>query len=64
MSSAEGKPCFENLSEAAQQAVKMAEAGAGICSKCRWSSGCLGCDGGKALLHYLKKEGFEVEKCT
>ena len=56
-----GKPCFENISEEAQQAVKIAELGPGICSKCRWNSGCKDCHGGKALLHYLKKEGFDVE---
>ena len=53
-----GKPCLENLSEKAQNAVAIAGLNIGICSRCRWSSGCLACDSEKALQHWLKKEGF------
>ena len=35
-----GKPCLENLSAAAQLPVSLAAAQPGICSKCRWQSGC------------------------
>ena len=57
----EGKPCLENLSTKAQEAVTLAATYAGICSRCRWSSGCLTCSKEKALKYHLKKEGFLVE---
>lgn len=53
-----GKPCFENLSAASKAAVLKASAMPGICSRCRWTSGCLNCDKEKALKYYLKQEGF------
>ena len=56
-----GKPCLENLSLKAQEAVAIAALGAGICSKCRWSHGCKDCDGEKALRYWLHKEGLLVE---
>ena len=56
-----GKPCLENLSAKAQEAVALAAAGGGICSRCRWSAGCLSCHEEKALQYWLKKEGFVVE---
>ena len=52
------KPCMENLSKASQMAVEIAAAGLGICSKCRWQSGCFACVGSKALKCWLQKEGF------
>jgi hypothetical protein len=57
----EGKPCLENLSQQAQQAVALAATYAGICSRCRWSAGCLSCSQEKALKYWLKREGFIVE---
>ena len=57
----EGKPCLENLSKKAQEAVALASTYAGICSRCRWSAGCLSCSKDKALKYWLKKEGFLVE---
>ena len=56
-----GKPCLENLSPLAQNAVLKASHGGGVCSKCRWRSGCLECDKEKALFHWLKVEGFIQE---
>jgi hypothetical protein len=57
-----GKPCLQNLSVPAQEKVKYVNlTGAGVCSKCRWSSGCYECDGPRALLYWLKKEGFDAE---
>ena len=51
------KPCFENLSPAAQAEVELVKVkGIGVCSKCHWSSGCFKCNGDKALQHWLKKE--------
>ena len=29
-----------------------------LCSKCRFKSGCLGCDARKALRYHLSKEGY------
>ena len=57
----EGKPCLENLSTKAQEAVALAATYAGICSRCRWSAGCLSCSKEKALKYWLKREGFLVE---
>ena len=57
-----GKPCLENLSAKALEEVKHVHfTGVGVCSKCRWSSGCLECHGPHALLYWLKKEGFDGE---
>ena len=56
-----GKPCLENLSQKAQDLVALASLNAGICSRCRWSSGCDSCNKGKALVFHLKKEGFIVD---
>ena len=57
-----GKPCLQNLSEAAQDKVKHVHfTGGGVCSKCRWSSGCLECEGGHALLYWLRQEGFHED---
>ena len=57
-----GKPCLENLSAKARAEVnKVHVTGAGICAKCRWSSGCYECDGAHAVLYWLKQEGFDKE---
>ena len=53
-----GKPCLENLSEEAQKAVAVAKTKGGVCSRCRWSKGCLSCDEAKCLRYWLKAEGF------
>jgi len=51
------KPCRENLSPAAQAALKIVEdTGTGLCSKCRFESGCFMCHPDKALQYWLKKE--------
>ena len=52
-----GKPCYENLSPAAKEALeKIKNYGIGLCSRCHWSTGCLSCDYEKALKYLLKKE--------
>ena len=52
-----GAICRENLSAAAQENIKHVELhGAGVCGRCKWSSGCSSCHGGKALQYWLKKE--------
>jgi len=57
-----GKPCLENLSEKSQANVKHVHVtGAGVCAKCRWSSGCWECDGAHAVWYWLKQEGFDKE---
>ena len=50
------KPCLENFSAASQALVGLASMKPGICSTCRWASGCNHCHGGKALRYYLKTE--------
>ena len=51
------EPCLENLSPAAQEQVAWVKAhGLGLCSRCRWSTGCLSCSWQKTLKHLLKKE--------
>ena len=51
------KPCRENLSAEAKAAIEMVEANPMlVCSKCKFSSGCLKCDPVKALAYWLKKE--------
>ena len=51
------KPCLENLSESSQKHIMLMKlTGKGICSKCRWSSGCFMCSEDKALTYFLKKE--------
>ena len=32
--------------------------GLGVCSKCRWASGCLKCDPEKCIRYHLSKEGL------
>ena len=50
------------MSVPSQEIVKHVHfTGVGVCSKCRWSSGCFECDGAHALLYCLKKEGFDKE---
>ena len=44
-----GKPCLQNLSAGSQALVASAYMKPGICSTCRWQSGCHHCDGGKAF---------------
>jgi hypothetical protein len=45
---------------------KVVEEGIGVCSKCRWSSGCLNCDRSKAWPYYVRQElgmsTFEAKK--
>ena len=41
--------------------VKVRANGHGVCSKCRWSSGCLACDGDKAWNWAVSKE-FGISK--
>ena len=56
------KPSLENLSAKARaEVMKVHLTGAGICAKCRWSSGCYECDGAHAVLYWLKQEGFDKE---
>ena len=56
------KPCLENLSAKARaEVMKVHLTGAGICSRCRWSSGCYECEGAHALRYWLKQEGFDKE---
>ena len=51
------KPCRENLSAEAKTAIQLVEANPMlVCSKCKFSSGCLKCDPVKALAYRLKKE--------
>lgn len=51
------KPCRENLSPEAQAAIKLVEdMGMGVCSKCKFLSGCLNCHAEKALQYWLQKE--------
>ena len=48
---------FEQLPGWRQQAiVRVALFGLGLCSKCRWASGCSQCDPMKALRYHLSKE--------
>ena len=47
----------ENLSEELKKHVlRVREQGLGVCSKCRWQSGCLACDGEKAWRWAVSKE--------
>ena len=41
----------KDLSEDGKLAMMKASAGLGVCSRCRWSSGCLSCPAEKALQH-------------
>jgi len=45
-----------DLSEFARASILRAASGVGVCSKCRWQSGCLNCDPEKARRHFLEKE--------
>ena len=53
---------IEMLSENAQIRILKASAGIGICSKCRWSSGCLECSGQHAFKYYMSKEALSKSK--
>ncbi len=57
-----GEKAAEAMSKASQMAVEIAAAGMGICSKCRWQSGCFACVESKALKYWLHKEGFLVKE--
>jgi len=48
-----------NLSEFARASILRAASGVGVCSKCRWQSGCLNCDRDKAQRHFLEKERLQ-----
>ena len=52
----------EMLSENARIRILKASAGIGICSKCRWSSGCLECSGQHAFTYYLSKDALSKSK--
>ena len=52
----------KDLSEDAKLAILKASAGLGVCSRCRWSSGCLSCSAEKALQHYCKVEAHKLQK--
>ena len=54
---------FEDLSAEVQVRIAHMSLGPGLCSRCRWSSGCLSCDWRKALRYHLKvlNGGVEVE---
>jgi hypothetical protein len=45
-----------DLSEFARASILRAASGVGVCSQCRWQSGCLNCDSEKARRHFLEKE--------
>ena len=48
---------LEDLSdEMKAHVVRVREEGLGVCSKCRWQSGCLACDGEKAWKWAVSKE--------
>jgi len=56
------KPCLENLSAKARaEVMKVHLTGAGICARCRCTSGCYECEGAHALRYWLKQEGFDKE---
>ena len=47
----------EDLSqELKEHVVRVREEGLGVCSKCRWQSGCLACDGEKAWRWAVSKQ--------
>ena len=50
------------LSENAQIRILKASAGIGICSKCRWSPGCLECSGQHSFKYYMNKEALSKSK--
>ena len=52
----------EMLSENAQIRILKASAGIGICSKCRWQSGCLECSGQHAFKYHMGKEALSKNK--
>ena len=48
---------LELLTEGHQEICrKVKEVGIGVCSKCRWQSGCSGCDWTKAVRYYRHQE--------
>ena len=52
----------EMLSESAQIKILKASAGIGICSKCRWTSGCLECSGQHAFKYHMSKGALSKNK--
>ena len=52
----------EMLSEYAQIRTLKASAGIGICSKCRWTPGCLDCSGQHAFKYHMSKEALSKNK--
>lgn len=52
----------EMLSDQAQVKIMAASIGNGVCSKCRWRSGCLECNGIKALRHHIEREAQSAGK--
>ena len=52
----------EMLSETAQIKILKASAGIGICSKCRWTSGCLERSGQHAFKYHMSKEALSKSK--
>ena len=46
----------KNLSQAAIHKVRLLEHAFGKCAKCRWQSGCLGCNAFKCLRYHLHSE--------
>ena len=45
-----------DLSPEASVEVQRASVKGGLCSRCRYQSGCLSCERGKAFRYYKKKE--------
>ena len=63
----ENKPFGEeDLSHEAKKELQRIkdEGHIGICSKCRWRSGCLNCSFEKALRYHLKKEALRAGKAV
>ena len=51
----------KDLSEEAKCEILKASGGLGVCSRCRWSSGCLSCSAEKALQHFCKVEASKLQ---
>ena len=47
---------MSDLSVEAYGLVKQAGVRGGVCSRCRWQSGCLSCDEAKAFKYYKHRE--------
>ena len=59
-----GKPCLENLSAKSKaEVLHVHVTGAGICARCRWTSGCNECDGAHAVWYWLK-QGLPAESSS